>query len=350
MRSKIKRFPEIVDVQISREAGMAWLQAQPSFDQYVALLHALEDAGGAIQMFYPAYLVPQSYFGMLGVRGKTQHKLFELEEQFRAIPGVRSALVDQDRWFTNADGQEVGGVVVFADPNPRLETELIRASKQAGFVYEPREHGGGGHGGGAVSAPGGFDHDEWSEFNHAFAGLCLLALAAIGAAQISMERPPWFIRYGTVLVSLTLVIFLFICADRNAWPLGRIGWFESFQDWDTAQHRIGTGILLLITVGDFFRLRNGWHVNSTLSRWALLSLGLVGSGMLFTHLHRTIDPAHYAIADRMNRQHLAMATSSLLFAVSKFSWDTWQVPRRGGRYLWLGFLALLGVILVMYVE
>jgi len=348
VRSKIKRFPEIVDVQISRTAGMAWLQARPSFDQYVALQHALEDAGGAIQMFHPGYLVPQARYGMLGVRGRTQGKLNDLQERLKAVPGVRSAIIDQDRWFTNADGQDVGGVVVFADPNPRLETTLIRASRQAGFVYEPREHG--EHGGGGGNAAGGFDHDEWSEFNHAFAGLCLLSLAVIGAAQLSATRPPWFIRYGTVLVSLTLGLFLFICADRNAWPLGRIGWFASFQDWDTAQHRLGTGLVFLLALGDFFRLRNGWKVSSAVSRWGLLTVGLVGSGMLFTHLHRTIDPAHYAIADRMNRQHLAMASSALLFTLSKFTWDTWQVPKRGGRYLWLGFLALLGVILIMYVE
>jgi len=344
VRSKIKRFPEIVDVQISREAGMAWLQAKPSFDQYVALQHALEDAGGAIQMFHPGYLIPQAHYGMLGVRDRTPRKLLDLEERLKVIPGVRSAIIDQDRWFTNAEGQDVGGVVVFADPNPRLETSLIRVSKQAGFVYEPRGHG--EHGG----AAGGFDHDEWSELNHAFAGLCLLALAMIGAAQLSVLRPPWFIKYGTVIVSLTLVVFLFICADRNAWPLGRIGWFESFQDRDTAQHRLGTGILLLIAIGDFLRLRKGWKANPAFARWGLLTLGLVGSGMLFTHLHRTIDPAHYAIADRMNRQHLAMATSALLFTLSKFAWDSWQVPKRGGRYLWLGFLALLGVILIMYVE
>ena len=132
MRSKIKRFPEIVDVQISRPAGMAWLQAKPSFDQYVALLHALEDAGGAIQMFHPAYLVPQAYYGMLGVKKRDDGLLFKLEDRLRAVPGVRTALVDQERWFTNAEGLDVGGVVIFADPNPRLELNLISTRNSSG--------------------------------------------------------------------------------------------------------------------------------------------------------------------------------------------------------------------------
>ena len=64
----------------------------------------------------------------------------------------------------------------------------------------------------------------------------------------------------------------------------------------------------------------------------------------------TLHPAHYATVARMNLQHAGMATSALLFVVSKFTWDTWQFPRRDGQYLWLVFLGVLGVILNLYVE
>jgi hypothetical protein len=91
-------------------------------------------------------------------------------------------------------------------------------------------------------------------------------------------------------------------------------------------------------------------VNPILSRWTLLVIGLVGSGMLFTHLHTTIDPTHYAATARMNAQHLAMATAALLFTLSKFAWDTWEVPKKWGRFLWLFCLGALGMILILYVE
>ena len=82
----------------------------------------------------------------------------------------------------------------------------------------------------------------------------------------------------------------------------------------------------------------------------MLAVGLGGSFMLFTHLHSSLDPAHYAMVVRMNAQHIAMATSALGFTLSKFAWDTWQVPRKWGQYVWLTFLGILGLILTLYVE
>jgi hypothetical protein len=52
----------------------------------------------------------------------------------------------------------------------------------------------------------------------------------------------------------------------------------------------------------------------------------------------------------MNAQHVAMAVTGLLFAASKFAWDTWQIPKKGGQYLWLFFLGLMGAVLTLYVE
>jgi hypothetical protein len=113
---------------------------------------------------------------------------------------------------------------------------------------------------------------------------------------------------------------------------------------------MGIGILLLIAIGDYLRIKRGLRVNPVLSRWGVLTIGLAGSAMLFTHLHSTLDPAHYAMVVRMNLQHIAMATAALAFSLSKFAWDSWRFPRAWGQFLPIGCLAALGVILVMYVE
>jgi hypothetical protein len=339
VRSKLKQFPEVIKADIDRKNERAYLEAKTSFDQYVALQHALGESGGAIQMFHPEYLVPQAHYAALGTKDRSPEKLEELRTKLHAVPGVRSAIVDDERWFTNEQGLEVGGSVIFADTNPRLERNLIAAAKDSGFIFEPRHHG-----------HGEDDSQEWSEANHAFAGVCMIILAFLGTMQLALERPPWLVRYGTVLVWLTLFVFLFIRADRGAWPLGPLSWWESFRDLDTAQHRLGVGLILAIAVGDFLRIRRGWKVNPALSRWGTLGIGLVGSGMLFTHLHTTIDPMHYQMVDRMNAQHIAMAVTALCFALSKFAWDTWQVPRRGGQYAWLICLGVMGAILALYVE
>lgn len=313
--------------------------AKPSFDQYVALEHSLEEAGGAIQMFHPQYLVPQAHYACLGTRGKTGEKLDTLQDNLEKVRGVRSAIVDSDRWFTNEQGIDVGGVVIFADTTPELELDLIAAGKKAGFILQPNDHGHNNR-----------EDDKWSEMNHAFAGLCLLLLTVIGVMQLNVPRPGWFIKYGTAFVWLAMFVFLFIRSDRNSWPLGPLSWWEGFREWETVQHRMGIGLLLLIAVGDFMRIRNGWKINPTMGRWGVLVIGVAGSVMLYTHLHSSLDPAHARIVTRMNGEHIAMATACLGFAVSKFAWDTWQLPRKGGAYVWLGFLGALGLILNFYVE
>jgi hypothetical protein len=341
VRRKIERYSEIVDVRIDRAAERVYMQALPQFESYVALAHGLEEAGGAIQMFHPKLLVPRPFYATLGTRGMNLERLEELEKHLRRVNGVRVVVIDQDRWFTNEQGLDVGGCVLFADTHPRLELDLIEAGRRAGFIFEPRTHG---HGAGSD------DRDEWSEMNHAFAGLCLLFLTFLGVLQVGMRRPPWLVRYGTVFIWVALFAFLFIRSDRNAWPLGELGWFESFREWETTQHRIGIGLLLLIALGDLMRIRGRLQVNPVLSRWALPVIGLGGSAMLFNHLHTTIDPAHYRLVWRMNVQHLLMATCALGFTLSKFAWDTWQVPRKWGQFLWLFFLGALGVVLILYVE
>lgn len=343
MRDKLKQFPEIVKSEIDIKTGRAYFEAKPSFDQYVALAHAMEEAGGAIQMFHPKFLVPQAHYAMLGVRGRDLDKAEKLQNNLDAVPGVRTAIIDPDRWFVNEKGLDVGGMVIFADTNPKLKMNLMAAAKDAGYILELRDHG---HG----ASSDGVDPEEWSEANHAFAGLCLLLLTAIGVLQIALTRPPWFIKYGSVAVWVLLFVFLFIRSDRGSWPLGKIGWFEAFREWETTQHRIGQLLVLCIAVGDFFRIRSGWKVNPTLGRWGILALGVVGTSMLYSHLHTTIDPAHYDLVRRMNFQHILMATAALLFCLSKFAWETWRFPRKGGEYVWLGFLGALGVILTLYVE
>lgn len=339
MRSKLKQFPEVVAADINRKDQRAYLWAAPTFDQYAALQHALEDAGGAIQMVHPEYLVPKAMFATLGVKGKDPDKIEHLQDGLQKVQGVRSVVIDSDRWFTNEKGLDVGGLVLWADNNPNLELDLVSTAQKAGFILEPNHH-----------AHGENDDDKWSMTNHAFSGLCLLFLTVCFALQMLSPRPPWLIKHGTTLVWLAMFVFLFIRADRTSWPLGKMSWWESFREADTAAHRVGEFLILILAFADYQRIKGKWSINPVVGRWGLLVVGLGGSIMLFTHLHSTLDPVHYAMVWRMNIQHMLMATMALGFTIAKFAWDTWQAPKRGGQYVWLGFLAALGVVLTLYVE
>ena len=84
MRSKIKQFPEITQSDLDLKTGRLRMSAKPGFDQYVALQHSLEEAGGAISMFDVRYIVPRAYYGMLGVKGRDADKAERLENNLRS--------------------------------------------------------------------------------------------------------------------------------------------------------------------------------------------------------------------------------------------------------------------------
>src|SRR5262249_35599503 len=166
-------------------------------------------------MFHTRYLTPQPVYAIVAVRHRDSGKLDALQQRLQAVPGVRSAFIDPERWFTNENGLDVGGSVVFAEPSPELQPRLIHAAQQAGFIFEPKMH----------------EQDEmadrqWSELNHGLSGLLLLILAMFGILQLTLREPPAFIKYGTVYVWVGLFLFLIIRSDPEYWPLGQINSFD----------------------------------------------------------------------------------------------------------------------------
>jgi putative copper resistance protein D len=339
VRRTLSHFPGVVDAQVDLRKQQARLHVRPGFDQYRQLKQAVEAGGGEIQMFSASYVIPQPLYAALGVKDVAVEKMDRLRQRLQTVPGVRATIIDPNRWFTNENGLDVGGAAIFADPDPHVERDMTRAAEEVGFTLEPRMDG-----------QRETQEREWSELNHRVAGLFLIFLAGLGLFQLGHPRPPRWIPSGTLVTWLGLFLFLLIRSDPEYWPIGKINWMEGFKDLESCQHRLGIGLLLPLMVGDFWRIRRGWKVNPALSRWGILAIAVIGGGMLFTHLHHTIDPAHTPMVRRMNLEHLGMATAVTLFGVSKFVWDTWKVPRGWGRSLWLIFLGILGLFLALYVE
>jgi hypothetical protein len=335
----VSGFPGVESARVDLAGQQARLEVREGFDQYPALQAAVEAGGGAIRMFQARYLVPRQFSAAVGVRELPGDGVGRLQRRLQTVPGVRCAWVDPERWFRNDEGLLVGGALVFADSRPSLEDELDQSAQAAGFVLELRP-----------DEPTMLAQKEDSEMSHAVAGLCMLCLAAVGVLLLALPKPPAALRYGTVAIFLAEFAFLVFRTDTSYWPMGPVNWWAGFHDPTAVQHRLGLGMLIPIALGDYFRVRRGWAVSPLLSGWGILIVGLVGGGMLLVHGHHTIDPAHAAAVRRVNAQHVAMGVSVILFGVSKFVWDTWQVPRPWGRYLHLAFLGLLGVILSLYVE
>ncbi len=120
---------------------------------------------------------------------------------------------------------------------------------------------------------------EWSEYNHHWAGLIVLAVGIM--ALMNRFGVEWARHWP--LLFLGLAVFLFFRSDPENWPLGENGFLESFRDVEVLQHR---AVVLLIVVFAWFewRVRVGaWRGTGAALVFPLLCG--VGGVMLLTHSH-----------------------------------------------------------------
>jgi copper resistance protein D len=181
----------------------------------------------------------------------------------------------------------------------------------------------------------------WSEYNHHWAGLVVLAagLLAVLSRRFRLARH-WPLAF------LGLAVFLLIRADSENWPLGPRGFWESFQVAEVAQHRFFVLLVVLFAVFE-------WAVQTHLL--AARRVGLVfplvcavGGAVLMTHSHSLGNVKDEFLVEL---SHIPLA----LLAVFA-GWSRWLEIRLAGKHLrvvasiWPVCLVLIGVVLALYRE
>jgi len=181
----------------------------------------------------------------------------------------------------------------------------------------------------------------WSEYNHHWAGLIVLAAGLLAALSYRFRSA----RHWP-LAFFGLAVFLLIRSDSENWPLGPRGFWESFQVAEVAQHRFF--VLLLVAFAVF-----EWAVRT--NRLAPQRAGLVfplvcavGGAVLMTHAHSLGNVKEEFLAEL---SHMPLS----LLAVSA-GWSRWleiRLPPRQVRVaasIWPVCLVLIGIVLVLYRE
>ena len=180
----------------------------------------------------------------------------------------------------------------------------------------------------------------WSEYNHHWAGIVVLA---IGILSLCARRWRWARSWP--LVFLGLALFLLIRADSENWPLGPRGFWESFQVAEVAQHRL---FVILIVAFAIFE----WRVQ-TLRAGAIAPLVfplvcIAGGALLLTHSHSLGNIREEFLAEV---SHIPLA----IFAIVA-GWSRWleirlaPVPPGALRWIWPVSFMLIGVVLLDYRE
>jgi putative copper resistance protein D len=121
---------------------------------------------------------------------------------------------------------------------------------------------------------------EWSEYNHNWAGLIVLAAGLL--AFISRFRWGRWAKHWP-LVFIGLAVFLLLRADSENWPLGPRGFWESFAVAEVAQHRVFVLMIVLFAIFE-------WGVQTKRIRSARAALVfpavcILGGTLLLAHNH-----------------------------------------------------------------
>ena len=183
----------------------------------------------------------------------------------------------------------------------------------------------------------------WSEFNHNWAGIFMLAIGLLALAERT-GRARWA-RYWP-LVFLGLAAFLFIRSDPSNWPMGDNGFFESFADTESLQHRL---IVLLVVAFSFFEwgVRTG-YVRSPRAALVFPILTGIGAAFLLTHSHAL---SNFKDALLVEYSHLMIGFFGVVAGWSR--WLELRLPPENATipsWIWRICFVVIGLILIFYRE
>lgn len=182
----------------------------------------------------------------------------------------------------------------------------------------------------------------WSEYNHHWAGLFVLA-AGLGAL---LEKGGLRQARHWPLLFMGLAVFLFLRSDPEVWPLGDIGFFESLRDVEVAQHRVFVAMTAVFALVEW-RVRAG-ALGQTKAAYVFPLLMAAGGALLLTHNH--------AIANVKEQLLVEITHTPLALAGLAGGWARWLELRldppddRRAGWVWPICLAIVGLVLLNYRE
>jgi putative copper resistance protein D len=199
----------------------------------------------------------------------------------------------------------------------------------------------------------------YSEFNHRLAAAFVLLIGLSELRSLLAATRLVWARFLLPVAMLGAGGFLLIWSDHDAWPIGSLGFAETFvgNDMEIVQHKL-YGVLLL-TVGAIEVARRAGRLPQAIWRLALPMLAFFGGAMLFTHLHG----AHPG-AQKIATHHNVMGTLAMVGGACKLlgEWVTRpahasarggaDVRRKGSSWelAWAALVLVIGAQLLVYSE
>ncbi|MEI9984413.1 MAG: CopD family protein [Aliidongia sp.] len=182
----------------------------------------------------------------------------------------------------------------------------------------------------------------WSEYNHHWSGLFVLAIAIL--ALLNQAGVRWARHWP--LVFLGLAAFLLVRSDPEVWPLGEFGFFESFYDVEVVQHRFFVLLIIIFAIFEW-RVRAGGLAN-TKATLVFPLVTAVGGAALLTHQH--------AISNVKDQLLIELTHTPLALAGIAAGWARWlelRLDPPGNRiagWVWPICFLIVAFLLLSYRE
>ncbi|AXC14599.1 Copper resistance protein D [Acidisarcina polymorpha] len=195
-----------------------------------------------------------------------------------------------------------------------------------------------------ASAPSDSNDEAWSEYNHHWAGLIVLA-AGIFALLSRLPRTRWARNWPLVFAGLA--VFIVLRADPDCWPLGPRSFWASFYAPDVLQHRLYALLILAFAAFEWGVQTERLHSKSATMVFPVLCA--VAGALLLTHNHSIGNVKEELLAE--------MSHTPIALLGATAGWSRWLELRLPGQkesrlasFVWPASLILVGLVLLNYRE
>ncbi len=248
-------------------------------------------------------------------------------------PEIKARNVPQWPSFTSPDRDSLALPAL----QEKLDAEAVttKAAPQAAFVP-----------GAGELPPRNAADIAWSEYNHHWSGLFV---AGVGLLALLNRAGLRWARHWPLLF-LGLAVFLFVRSDPETWPLGEIGFLESFRDVEVLQHRAFVLLLIVFALFEWRVRATRWNNRNAALVFPLLCAG--GGTLLLTHSH--------AIANVKDQMLIELTHTPLALAGIVAGWGRWLEIRLNPRenpivwqiagWVWPVCILFSGLLLLGYRE
>jgi putative copper resistance protein D len=182
----------------------------------------------------------------------------------------------------------------------------------------------------------------WSEYNHHWSGIFVLAIGLF--ALLNQAGLRWARHWPLLFVGLA--VFLFLRSDPEVWPLGEQDFMASFRDVEVLQHRVFVALILVFAWFEWRVRAQGWGDRRAALVFPLLCAG--GGILLLTHSH--------AIANVKDQLLIELTHTPLALTAIVAGWSRWlelrlRIPgSRVAGWIWPVCLLLIGLMLLSFRE